>query len=45
MAMMYEKQGDIKKAIKYYQFAFPKEEIGDLTKDNMLDRADELKKQ
>ena len=45
MAMMYEKTGDIKKAAKTYQNAFQKEEIGDLTKDMMLDKADELKKQ
>jgi predicted alpha/beta superfamily hydrolase len=44
MAQLYEKTGDIKKAIKTYQNAFQKEEIGDLTKDMMLDRADELKK-
>ncbi len=45
MAMMYEKTGDLKKAVKTYQNAFQKEEIGDLTKDMMLDKADELKKQ
>lgn len=43
--MFYEKTGDIKKAIKAYQSAFQKEEIGDLTKDMMLDKADELKNQ
>ena len=45
MAMMYEKTGDLKKAIKAYQSAFQKEEIGDLTKDMMLDKADDLKNQ
>lgn len=45
MAMFYEKTGDIKKATKAYQSAFQKEEIGDLTKDMMLDKADELKNQ
>lgn len=45
MAMMYEKTGDLKKAVKSYQNAYQKEEIGDLTKDMMLDKADELKKQ
>lgn len=45
MAMMYEKTGDLKRAIKSYQSAFQKEEIGDLTKDMMLDKADELKNQ
>jgi uncharacterized protein len=43
MAQMYEKTGDYKKAIKTYQSAFQKEEIGDLTKDMMLERADQLK--
>ncbi len=45
MAMMYEKTGDYKKAVKAYQNAFQKEEIGELTKDMMLNKADELKKQ
>lgn len=45
MGMMYEKLGDYKKAVKAYQSAYQKEEIGDLTKDIMLDKADELKKQ
>lgn len=45
MGMMYEKLGDYKKAVKSYQNAYQKEEIGDLTKDMMLDKADELKKQ
>lgn len=44
MAQMYEKTGDNKKAIKAYQISFQKEEIGDLTKDMMLDRSDNLKK-
>ncbi|HEX9981408.1 MAG TPA: alpha/beta hydrolase-fold protein [Flavobacterium sp.] len=44
LAMMYEKTGDIKRAAKTYQSAFQKEEIGDLTKDMMLNKADELKK-
>jgi predicted alpha/beta superfamily hydrolase len=44
LAMMYEKTGDLKKAVKTYQNAFQKEEIGDLTKDMMLNKADELKK-
>lgn len=45
MAMMYEKKGDLKRAQKAYQNAFNKQEIGDLTKDMMLTKADELKKQ
>ena len=44
MAQMYEKSGDIKGAAKAYQNAFQYEEIGDLTKDMMLEKADELKK-
>jgi tetratricopeptide (TPR) repeat protein len=44
LAQMYEKTGDTKKAIKQYQSAFQKEAIGDLTKDLMHERADELKK-
>ena len=43
MAQMYEKTGDIKRAAKTYQNAFQYEEIGDLTKDMMLEKADELK--
>ena len=45
MGLMYEKNGELKKAVKAYQNAYQKEEIGDLTKDMMLDKADELKKQ
>ncbi|MDI9256275.1 alpha/beta hydrolase-fold protein [Flavobacterium sedimenticola] len=43
LAQLYEKTGDLKRAIKSYQTAFQKEEIGDLTKDMMLERADALK--
>ena len=43
LAQLNEKKGDLKRAIKYYQSAFQMEEIGDLTKDMMLDKADELK--
>lgn len=43
MGQFYEKTGDIKKAAKAYQSAFQQEEIGDLTKDMMLEKADELK--
>jgi len=45
MGMMYEKTGEIKRAVKAYQNAYQKDEIGDLTKDLMLDKADELKNQ
>lgn len=44
MAMYYEKTGDAKNAAKAYQNAYLMEEIGDLTKDMMLEKADELKK-
>jgi len=44
MAMFYEKTNDIKRAVKYYQNAFMKEEIGDLTKDMMMNKAEDLKK-
>ncbi len=43
MGMMYEKTGDPKRAAKAYQSGFQKEEIGELTKDMMLDKADEMK--
>jgi hypothetical protein len=43
MAMYYEKTGDFKRAAKTYQNAFQMEEIGDLTKDMMLNKADELR--
>lgn len=44
MGQMYEKKGDNPKAVKSYLSAFQREEIGDLTKDMMIERADELKK-
>ena len=43
--MFYEKTGVFKKGAKAYQNAFNKEEIGDLTKELMLDKADQLKNQ
>lgn len=43
LAMYYEKTGDYKKAAKSYQNAYLMDEIGDLTKDMMLERADVLK--
>lgn len=45
LGMMYEKMGENKKALKAYQMAYQKEEIGDLTKDLMLDKIDQLKNQ
>ena len=44
LAQMWEKKGDNAKAVKSYLAAFQREEIGDLTKDMMIERADELKK-
>lgn len=44
MGQMYEKTGENAKAVKSYMQAFQREEIGDLTKDMMMERADELKK-
>jgi predicted alpha/beta superfamily hydrolase len=43
MAQMYEKKGDNARAVKSYLAAFQKEEIGDLTKDMMIGKSDELK--
>lgn len=44
LGQMWEKKGDNAKAVKSYQSAFQREEIGDLTKDMMMERVDELKK-
>ena len=44
LALLYENTGDLKKAVKYYQAAFTKSEIGDLTKDMMIEKVTELKK-
>lgn len=44
MAMYYEKRNDYKKAVKFYQSSFMKEPIGDLTKDMMMNKAEDLKK-
>ncbi|WP_310557234.1 alpha/beta hydrolase-fold protein [Flavobacterium sp.] len=43
MAMYYEKRNELPRALKNYQNAFIKEEIGDLTKDMMLNKAEEIK--
>lgn len=43
LGQMYEKTGDYKRAAKSYQNAFLKEPIGDLNKDMMLEKADEMK--
>lgn len=44
LGQMWEKKGENAKAVKSYLAAFQREEIGDLTKDMMIERADELKK-
>lgn len=44
LGMFYEKTGDPKKASKAYMNAFQMEPIGDLTKDMMLEKSDEMKK-
>ena len=43
MGQMYDKKGETSKAVKSYMMAYQREEIGDLTKDMMIERADELK--
>ncbi len=45
MGMMYEKKGDNARAIKSYMRAYQMQEVGDLTKDMMINKADELKRQ
>jgi len=45
MALFYENTGDVKNAVKYYKSAFQLQAIGDLTKDMMLEKADELRSQ
>lgn len=43
LARFYEETGNTKKAMKTYQSAYVLEEIGGLTKDYMLERADNIK--
>ena len=43
VALYYEKKGDIKRAAKSYQTAYTMEPIGDLTKDEMITRAESFK--
>lgn len=43
LALMYEKLDDPAKASKYYMFAYPLNEIGDLTKDLMIEKAEDMK--
>lgn len=44
MATYYEKKGDIKRAFKIYQNACAKDQIRDLTKEQMMNKVDDLKK-
>jgi len=44
MGQMYEKKGDYQRAIKSYMRAYQMQEVGDLTKDMMINKADEMKK-
>ena len=44
MALMYEKKADNKRAAKSYLDAYQKEEIGDLTKEMMYDKSEEMRK-
>jgi predicted alpha/beta superfamily hydrolase len=44
MAQMYERKEDFKRAQKKYLSAFQKEPIGDLNKDMMYDKSEEMKK-
>jgi tetratricopeptide (TPR) repeat protein len=43
LALMYEYTGDFQKARKYYQAAYEREEIGNLTQDLMFDKMEEMK--
>ena len=43
LANYYEQKGDFKRASKTYLNAFPKEAIGDINKDKMIDKSDELR--
>lgn len=45
LGLMYEKMGDPKKAAKRYQSASQLEEIGDLTKNMMMEKYDDMKSQ
>lgn len=44
LALMFESKGDNPRAVRYYMSAFNKDEIGDLTKTMVFDKAEELKK-
>ena len=42
LAVMFEQKGDLKRAAKYYQDAFLKDEVGQLTKAMMFEKSDSL---
>ncbi|WP_310557659.1 alpha/beta hydrolase-fold protein [Flavobacterium sp.] len=42
LGLMYEKTGDLKRAAKAYQKAYQFDEIGDLSKDMMIEKSDEM---
>jgi hypothetical protein len=44
LARFYEEEGEPKKAMRTYQSAYTLEEIAGLTKDLMLEKADEIKR-
>jgi uncharacterized protein len=44
LGLMFEKQGDVKKATKAYQKATQMDEIGDLNKDLMFEKVDEMQR-
>ena len=43
LARFYEESGDSKKAMRAYQTAFTLDEIGGITKDLVLEKADAIK--
>ena len=43
MGMFYEKTGDFKKALKAYHAGFSLDAIGDLTKDFIVEKVEEMK--
>ena len=45
LALMFEKTQNYEKAVKFYKKAYQKEEIGDLTRDMMYNKMEELKNQ
>lgn len=44
LGLLFEKKGDFKTASKYYLSAFQKEEIGQLTKEMMVEKSDAMKR-